>query len=697
MKKALSFTLSMIMLLSVFTGLSFEAVASTNGYTQSSAVDYAKSLVGKKWDVDNSSYDCVDIIKIYFKTVGGMNYLDQGNAGVYATTATLPSGWTRQYMSQGYTPQPGDVAAWAAGAYMWNYQLGWGHVGIVTSVSGNNITLVDQDTNEQRAAAYNTYRASDVTCYIHPDFPSGNNPISTLDSVTAGKGYIRVSGWTFDKDDVTKSIDVHVYIGGPAGSSGAECYGFTANISRRDVDNVYHVGEFHGFDEVIYTSKSGTQDIYVYAINIGSGTSNPEIGHKTVNIAKDTQSPQITDVAVSNVSSKGYTVTCTVKDDVHINRVQFPTWTLKNDQDDIISNWPTNAKASGTASGSTYTYYVKASDHNNETGTYRTHIYAYDGADNYSCYGIDVNVHDHSYTWVTDRAATCTANGSKHQECSKCGEIINKGTTIFSLGHSWSSPTYTWSSDNKTCTATRVCARDSSHKETQTVNTTSQILRQPTMTQTGTAKYTAVFSNSAFSTQTKSVSLPKTYDGFPDVKEGSWYYDAVKYCAQSGYMSGYQNENFGPNDNLKRQDFVVILANIAKADLSKYQNTESKLKDVKKGAYYAAAVNWAVDKNIIAGYDNGNFGVNDNITREQIAVILYRYKNEPAVGSITATLSKFSDYKSTSAFAVPAMAWTVQQGAISGNDDGTLAPTKSASRAQIASIIMRMDQKGMFK
>ena len=185
-------------------------------------------------------------------------------------------------------------------------------------------------------------------------------------------------------------------------------------------------------------------------------------------------------------------------------------------------------------------------------------------------------------------------------------------------------------------------------------------------------------------------------NSFPDVKSGAWYYDAVQYVAKAGYMSGYSNGNFGPGDNLKRQDFVVILANIAKADLSKYQNKTSKLKDVKKGAYYAAAVNWAVDNGIIAGYANGNFGVNDNITREQVATMLYRYMDEPSVSNVNSTLSKFSDSGRISTFAKKPVAWAVQNNIISGMADGRVAPTVGASRAQIASIIMRMDQKGMF-
>lgn len=183
---------------------------------------------------------------------------------------------------------------------------------------------------------------------------------------------------------------------------------------------------------------------------------------------------------------------------------------------------------------------------------------------------------------------------------------------------------------------------------------------------------------------------------FPDVSKEAWFYDAVKYCAGKGYMSGYSNGHFGPGDNLKRQDFVVILANIADVNLSSYASMTPRFKDVKKGTYYAAAVNWAVDNGIIAGYANGNFGVNDTITREQVATILYRYMGEPSVSNVNSTLSKFSDSGRISTFAKKPVAWAVQNNIISGMADGRVAPTEGASRAQIASIIMRMDQKGMF-
>gem|GEM_PF-2248989 len=187
------------------------------------------------------------------------------------------------------------------------------------------------------------------------------------------------------------------------------------------------------------------------------------------------------------------------------------------------------------------------------------------------------------------------------------------------------------------------------------------------------------------------------YKGFPDVAKGAWFYNAVKFNATRGLITGYKNGKFGPADTLKRQDFVVILARIAGADLDKYEILNSKMPDVVKGSYYAAAVNWAVDNGIINGYQNGKFGVGDNITREQVCVILYRYMHSPAVTGADTTLAPFADANKISLFAKDAVVWAIQNGVISGKNPTTLAPTATASRAEIATIIMRMVQRDMFK
>ena len=271
--------------------------------------------------------------------------------------------------------------------------------------------------------------------------------------------------------------------------------------------------------------------------------------------------------------------------------------------------------------------------------------------------------YNHTHTasdWQTVIEPTCTVDGVKQKVCTVCGNIVESGS-IPKKGHSWDE---------------------------------GIVIKEPTINEQGTRKYTC---SNCKTTKTETIpSLTESYKGFPDVKEGAWYYDAVKYVALRDYMGGYSNGNFGPADNLKRQDFVLILARIAGADLSKYENKTSKFSDVKKGAYYYSAVIWAVENGIIGGYSNGKFGVGDNITREQVATILYRYIDSPTVANVDKTLSKFKDYKKISSYAKAPLAWAVQNGVISGMADGRIAPSEGASRAQIAVIIMRLDENGMF-
>ena len=209
---------------------------------------------------------------------------------------------------------------------------------------------------------------------------SGNAPTGWLDSVTSeGVGKIRVRGWTLDADSPTTSLDVHVYIGGAAGDSNAEGHVIKANLERSDIAAAYPgAGSAHGFDAVINTSKSGDQPVYVYGINVGGG-GNALLNNSgaRVNIIADTAAPTISDVKVSNVSGRGYTVTCTVTDNIGVTKVTMPTWTLKNGQDDLV--WHTAA-----ISGNTATFHVGIGDHNLESGDYLTHIYAYDAAGNSS-------------------------------------------------------------------------------------------------------------------------------------------------------------------------------------------------------------------------------------------------------------------------------------------------------------------------
>lgn len=124
--------------------------------------------------------------------------------------------------------------------------------------------------------------------YLAKKANSGTDPIGCLDHLSAGVGTVNISGWAFDNDNKNSQLELHVYIGGPAGDSNAEGHNsIVANVNRPDVNNVYGCGDYHGFSATINTNKTGAQDVYVYAINVGGG-SNALINSGTVTISPKT-------------------------------------------------------------------------------------------------------------------------------------------------------------------------------------------------------------------------------------------------------------------------------------------------------------------------------------------------------------------------------------------------------------------------
>lgn len=196
------------------------------------------------------------------------------------------------------------------------------------------------------------------------------NPVGVLDSVVDKMNEIRVAGWAFDGDDSSRSIAVHVYIGGPAGSSGAEGFAIQANQYRADVNKAYGITGNHGYSATLSTTKTGNQTVYVYGINIGSGQ-NTLLQQKNVYISNDTQKPTISNIQVSDITTTGYTVTCTVSDNKGVTSVKFPSW--------LREQTGNNAKwFDGKISGNKASCRVSVLDLGNKKGVYYTHIYAYD-------------------------------------------------------------------------------------------------------------------------------------------------------------------------------------------------------------------------------------------------------------------------------------------------------------------------------
>lgn len=179
---------------------------------------------------------------------------------------------------------------------------------------------------------------------------------------------------------------------------------------------------------------------------------------------------------------------------------------------------------------------------------------------------------------------------------------------------------------------------------------------------------------------------------FVDVKSGDWFYDAVKYAYENGLMNGTSETIFAPNGTMNRAMIVTVLYRLEKTPAV---TTASQFADVPAGQWYSDAVAWAAANNIVNGYNETTFGPMNAVTREQMAAILYRYEQYKGMDTVTLeeNLSRFPDKDKASAYAVPAMQWAVGQKVINGNADGTLNPTGTATRAQVAQIFTNLLNK----
>ncbi len=173
---------------------------------------------------------------------------------------------------------------------------------------------------------------------------------------------------------------------------------------------------------------------------------------------------------------------------------------------------------------------------------------------------------------------------------------------------------------------------------------------------------------------------------FTDVENTDWFYDAVEYAYDNGIMSGTGDTTFSPDIATTRGMIVTILHRMEGTPSAAGAN----FTDVPRSQWYTSAVVWASANDIVAGYGNGEFGPNDPITREQMAAILYRYvQYKEYEHTITGDVSTFADFSQISTYAVEAMSWATGAELISGVGNNMLDPTGSATRAQVAMILMR--------
>ena len=184
----------------------------------------------------------------------------------------------------------------------------------------------------------------------------------------------------------------------------------------------------------------------------------------------------------------------------------------------------------------------------------------------------------------------------------------------------------------------------------------------------------------------------KTHDcpskDFTDVDPDAWYHEAVDYAVVEGLMNGVGNGKFDPDGTTTRAMIVTILHRLEGTPVV---NAVNPFDDVAADQWYTDAVIWANANGIVEGYGDGMFGPADNITREQFAAILYRYANYKDYDTgKTADLSAYEDALSISSWALDAVKWANAEALITGRTATTLVPTGNTTRAEAATILMRL-------
>jgi len=323
--------------------------------------------------------------------------------------------------------------------------------------------------------------------------------------------------------------------------------------------------------------------------------------------------------------------------------------------------------------------------------------------------------HDYSYKSASSTEPTCTESGHYKGTCPVCGKDYND--TIPALGHDWGEwvvtqePTYT-----TTGYRYHLCARCNTregedipklHTHTWDAGVVTQ---KPTATEPGVKTFTCTICG-----ETKTESIPAT--GVPDVCPGGptcpgyafrdmpvptdWAHEGLDYCIYHGYIAGTSASTVSPNGVCTRAQLVSILYRVQGEPTTVKGYELSKLRapfnDVPRGQWYTDAIWWAKLTGVVSGTSATTFDPEGEIAREQLAVILYNYTKQFAPGSLTATgsLAGFPDAASVSSWARTEMAWAVGNGLISGTGSGSVAyltPPGSATRAQVAAILMRFEQ-----
>lgn len=323
--------------------------------------------------------------------------------------------------------------------------------------------------------------------------------------------------------------------------------------------------------------------------------------------------------------------------------------------------------------------------------------------------------HDYSYKSASSTEPTCTESGRYQGTCPRCGKEYND--TIPALGHDWGEWVVTQEPTAET-TGYRyhLCARCNTRegedipKLHEHAWNAGVVTQKPTATEPGVKTFTCTICGATKTESIPATGLPGTCPGGPTCPgyafhdmpvPADWSHEGLDYCIYRGYVAGTLASTVSPTGVCTRAQLVSILYRMQGEPTTVKGYELAKLRapfdDVPRGQWYTDAIWWAKLTGVVAGTSATTFDPEGEITREQLAVILYNYTQQFAPGSIPAagSLAGFPDAGSVSSWARTEMAWAVGNGLISGTGSGGVAylsPQGSATRAQVAAILMRFEQ-----
>ncbi len=182
--------------------------------------------------------------------------------------------------------------------------------------------------------------------------------------------------------------------------------------------------------------------------------------------------------------------------------------------------------------------------------------------------------------------------------------------------------------------------------------------------------------------------IPVEAASFRDVSDNAWYSAAVDYVHENGWMAGVSETSFAPNLEVTRGMFVTVLARYAQAETD---NGNSAFTDTPAGSWFTGAAAWAAEQGLASGVGGGKFAPNRVITRQDLCAILYKYIEKQELTLAAENERSFTDFDAVSDYARDAVSYCAAAGLVAGYDDGSFHPTDTATRAQLAAILMRLD------